>query len=71
MIEPSCENCAHVDPSGLACAAFLGGIPLAILAGEHDHRKPYPGDNGIRFVMRNNSEAKKTADNLQESLAAD
>ena len=27
--------------------------------------------NGIRFVMRNNSEAKKTADNLQESLAAD
>lgn len=31
------------------CPAFSGEIPDAILTNEHDHRKPYPGDNGIQF----------------------
>jgi len=31
------------------CEAFPDGIPPKILMGEHDHTKPYKGDNGITF----------------------
>ena len=34
---------------GKKCEAYPNGIPQAIWMGEHDHREPYPGDNGIRF----------------------
>ena len=33
----------------LVCKAFPKSIPEAILIGEHDHTKPYKGDNGILF----------------------
>jgi hypothetical protein len=42
-----CVSCIHKD--GAMCAAFPDGIPDAILTNQHDHRKPYPGDNGVRF----------------------
>jgi len=45
-----CADCKHVfDRPGVACKAFPDGIPFAIQSGQVDHRKPYKGDNGIRF----------------------
>jgi len=32
------------------CTAFPGGIPDAISTDQHDHREPYPGDHGKRFL---------------------
>ena len=43
-----CFNCLHLLKN-VSCAAFPERIPLDIRTNEHDHRKPYPGDNGIRF----------------------
>jgi len=34
------------------CKAFPYGIPQEILNGDFDHRKPYHGDNGIRFTWK-------------------
>ena len=43
-----CLLCEHYI-AGLSCAAYPEGIPEKILTGEHNHREPYKGDNGIRF----------------------
>lgn len=46
-----CLTCRHrvkgVHP--IACDAFPGGVPDAILRNQHDHRQPYPGDHGILY----------------------
>ena len=52
-----CVRCIHFDRQAQAdgryvCKAFPDappGIPCAILLSDHDHRLPFPGDNGIRF----------------------
>lgn len=43
-----CIHCRHYL-GGLTCTAFPQGIPKEILSGEHDHREPYDGDQGIRW----------------------
>lgn len=47
-----CVFCRHARPGSAGCDAFPGGIPGPILLNQHDHRKPYEGDNGIRFEPR-------------------
>lgn len=54
MLPIQCANCKHFrderpDSNRPACDAFPDGMPPVVLTGEHDHRKAYPGDNGIRF----------------------
>lgn len=45
-----CGQCRHRIPNSDRCTAFPAGIPIAILADEHDHRRRFPGDHGILFT---------------------
>ena len=43
-----CIFCKHYRDDE-TCTAFPAGIPRKVMYSERDHRKPYPGDNGVRF----------------------
>ena len=51
LMAPLCIGCKHLHDGewGLPCDAFPNGIPEEIIGGEHDHRRPYPGDGSILF----------------------
>lgn len=49
MTSNQCPSCKHYRVGLLACDAFPDGIPYEVISGQHDHTKPYEGDNGIRF----------------------
>ena len=58
ITRPQCRKCRH-DKTGVdgqvgksVCTAFPDGVPLEILLNRHDHRKPYQGDNGLRFEAK-------------------
>jgi len=46
-----CAHCVHFKGDGV-CAAFPKGIPEPLLTGAVLHRDPYPGDNGISFLLK-------------------
>lgn len=48
-ISSQCADCRRLRYN-LGCGAFKGPIPAEILNGEHDHREPFPGDRGLRFL---------------------
>jgi len=43
-----CNECKHYRGL-IQCDAYPDRIPAAIVTGQVDHRKPYKGDNGIRW----------------------
>ena len=47
-ISYQCILCDHYWGNG-KCDAYEKQIPKEILSGNHDHIKPFKGDNGIRF----------------------
>lgn len=55
IYESLCRLCTNLGPVGWKCSAFPDGIPKEILKG-YDHRNPFPGDNGIRFVLKPGNE---------------
>lgn len=48
MTGSQCQSCKNY--LGLRqCTAYPKEIPAKIFFNEHDHRKPFKGDNGIRY----------------------
>lgn len=47
---PQCYKCKHYNADTGLCKAFRDKrIPTQIKVNKHDHRFPYPFDNGIQF----------------------
>lgn len=53
-VHSMCMACSHLDrekEDAHMCDAFPEGIPEEIWQNRHDHHKPYPGDQGMRFEI--------------------
>ena len=45
-----CGTCKNYDPDTGSCPAFYPReIPKDVMTGEVSHRKPIPGDGGVRY----------------------
>lgn len=56
-LDPVCFTCDHYwFDKELKCDAFPEGIPEGVY---YDHSKPFPGDNGIRFVPISEEKKKR------------
>lgn len=49
---PVCSFCRRQGEDLYTCEAFPAGIPDEIWFGRHDHKTPYPGDNGVTFERK-------------------
>ena len=60
-----CLRCKHFLGSdggyGYRCVAYPEHIPDTIVAGDHNHREPFPGDQGILFEQKEAEPAKPPA----------
>lgn len=62
-----CTFCRHWDATaGRVCDAFPDGIPDPIWLGEHKHKEPYEGDNGIQFEKLTEEEIKELAAEIND-----
>ena len=54
VVVSQCLLCRHYagDNFAAACKAFPSSVPLEILTNDADHRRPFEGDDGVRFEPR-------------------
>jgi hypothetical protein len=53
LYTPICFECKHQsakDPT--KCKAYPKGIPVEILTGDANHKKPFKGDHDIQFEQK-------------------
>ena len=64
-----CDHCKH-RREGDTCAAFPDGIPSLGFHFNTDHRRPFEGDNGIRFEPKDEN-AREIAARLPRPVDPD
>lgn len=71
--QSQCNFCIHRNGESSTCTAYPEGIPLVIFTNEHDHRFPWPGDDGVTFDQDPDAELFDHETDLltEEELEAD
>ena len=69
MARLQCLSCDQYQLSKKKCKAYPRGIPAAIFNGEVDHKFPYQGDRGIRYLdLKIDGEAENAIDNVSKVM---